>query len=69
MGAHQLVGYVGKESSVEEVGFEEEKSACSKRAILSLLSCNSFKRFSLSISRFSLSRDLIFNLSVSCSMS
>jgi hypothetical protein len=43
-----LVGYVGEESPVEVVCFEEEKSSCSKRAILALLSCSSFKRFSLS---------------------
>jgi hypothetical protein len=58
----QFVGYVGEESPVEGAGFEEEKSSCSKRAILALLSCSSFKRFSLS-------SDSILNLSVSCSMS
>jgi len=34
----QFVGYVGEESPVEGAGFEEEKSSCSKRAILALLS-------------------------------
>ncbi|WP_438983427.1 hypothetical protein [Vulcanococcus sp.] len=47
---------------MEEVWVEEEKSSCSKRAILALLSCNSFKRFSLA-------SDAILILSVSCSMS
>ena len=72
----QLVGYVGEESPVEGAWFEEEKSSCSKRAILALLSCSSFKRFSLSSSLFSLSSspfslssDLILSCSVSCSMS
>ncbi len=72
----QFVCYVGEESPVEGVGVEEEKSSCSKRAILALLSCNSFKRFSLSSNRFSLAsirfslaRDSILSCSVSCSMS
>ena len=65
----QFVGYVGEESPVEWAWFEEEKSSCSKRAILSLLSCSSFKRFSLSCIRFSLSSDSILSFSVSCSMS
>ena len=52
----QLAGYVGEESPVEGAWVEEEKSSCSNRAFLELLSCNSFKRFSLSSSRFSLSR-------------
>ncbi len=54
---------------MEGVWFEEEKSSCSKSAILALLSCNSFKRFSLSSNRFSLARDSILSCSVSCSMS
>ena len=58
----QFVGYAGEELPVEGAWFEEEKSSCSKRAILALLSCRSFKRFSLS-------SDSILNLSVSCSMS
>ncbi|MFO7630662.1 MAG: hypothetical protein R6W06_14350 [Prochlorococcaceae cyanobacterium] len=66
--SRQFVGYVGEESTVEGAWFEEEKSSCSKRAILALLSCSSFKGFSLSSSRFSLSSDSIFSLSVSCSM-
>jgi hypothetical protein len=57
------------ESPVEGAWFEEEKSSCSKRAILALLSCSSFKRFSLSSSPFSLSSDLILSCSISCSMS
>ena len=65
----QFGGYVGEESPVEGVGFEEEKSSCSKRAILALLSCNCFKRFSLSSSRLSLSSDLTLKRSDSCSMS
>ncbi len=72
----QLAGYVGEESPVEGVWVEKGKSSCSKRAILALLSCNSFKRFSLSSSRLSLASsrlslasDAILNLSVSCSMS
>jgi hypothetical protein len=59
--ACQFVGYVGEESPVEGAWFEEEKSSCSKRAILALLPCRSFKRFSLS-------SDSILSLSVSCSM-
>ena len=47
---------------MEGAWFEEEKSSCSKRAILALLPCRSFKRFSLS-------SDSILSLSVSCSMS
>jgi hypothetical protein len=58
----QFVGYVSEESPVEGAGLEEEKSSCSKRAILALLSCSSFKRFSLSSAS-------ILSLSVSCSMS
>ena len=65
----QFVGYVGEESPVEGAWFEEEKSSCSKRAILALLSCSSFKRFSLSSSRFSLSSDSILSCLVRCSMS
>ena len=64
-----FIRYVGEESPVEGAWFEEEKSSCSKRAILALLSCNCFKRFSLSCSRFSLASDAILSLSVSCSMS
>ena len=41
----QLCGYVGEQSSVEGAWLEEEKSSCSKRAILALLS------FSFSVSR------------------
>ncbi len=58
----QFVGYVGEESPVEGGWVEEEKSSCSKRAILALLSCSCFKRLSLS-------SDAILCLSVSCSMS
>lgn len=54
---------------MEGAGFEEEKSSCSKRSILALLCCSSFKRFSLSSSCFLLSSDSILSLSVSCSMS
>ncbi len=60
--ARQFVGYVGEESPVEGAWFEEEKSSCSKRAILSLLSCSSFKRFSLL-------SDSILSCFVRCSMS
>jgi hypothetical protein len=44
----QLAGYAGEESPVEGGWVEEGKSSCSKRAIMALLSCNRFKRFSLS---------------------
>ena len=47
---------------MEGAWFEEEKSSCSKRAILALLSCSSFKRFSLS-------SDSILSCLVRCSMS
>ena len=74
--AGHFVGYVGEESPVEGAWFEEEKSSCSKRAILALLSSSSFKRFSLSSScfslsssRFSLSSDSILSCFVRCSMS
>jgi hypothetical protein len=46
----QLAGYVGEESPVEGAWVEEEKSSCSKRAILELLSCSNFKRFLLASS-------------------
>jgi len=58
----QFVGYVGEELPVEGAWFEEEKSSCSKRAILALLSCSCstsslscFNRFSLSRPRISMS--------------
>jgi hypothetical protein len=68
-GPRHFVGCVGEESPVVGVWVEEEKSSCSKRAILALLSCNGFKRFSLSSSRFSLATDSILSCFVRCSMS
>ena len=62
MRPRQFVDYVGEESPVEGAWFEGEKSSCSKRAILALLSCSSFKRFSLS-------SDSILSCLVRCSMS
>ncbi|MEB3207815.1 MAG: hypothetical protein VKK63_02750 [Synechococcus sp.] len=60
--ARQLGGYVGEESPVEGAWLEGENSSCSKRAILALLSCSNFKRFSLS-------SDSILSCFVRCSMS
>ena len=67
--ACQFVGYVGEESPVEAAWFEEEKISCSKIPILALLSCGSFKRFSLSSICFSLASAFSSCCLDRCSMS